>query len=199
MWAWTADHDIDGGHSQVISSGRGMLVEATAATWLHGTAVEHNTLYQYNFHGAQNVFVGMQQSETPYWQGGNGNPSLAPAPWAPLRAYGDPDFSNCGGGDARCRMAWFTVLNGATNTFIYGSGFWTFFNNHPSSGEQSCGNTCQTNGCSVVNTRSLCWFNLNTHSVVNMIEENGLSVVVANNNPGSWGGNVAAFLSNSGS
>ena len=46
MWGWTADHDLDGGNGQTISTGRGLLVEATAGTWLHGTAFEHNTLYQ---------------------------------------------------------------------------------------------------------------------------------------------------------
>ncbi len=198
MWAWTADHDLDGGHGQTISTGRGMLVEATAATWLHGTAVEHNTLYQYNFHQAQNILVGLQQSETPYWQGGNGNPSLAPAPWTPSRVYGDPDFSSCVGGDARCRMAWFNTFHGGSSIFIYGSGFWTFFNGHPSPGDQSCGDSCQTNGCNVVNTKSLYWFNVNTHSVANMIVENGVVLVATSNNPGSWGGIVAAFLSESG-
>lgn len=199
MWAWTADHDLDGGHNQTLSTGRGMLVESTAATWLHGTAVEHSTLYQYNFNNARNVFVGMQQSETPYWQGGNGNPSLAPAPWTPLGAYTDPDFSNCGGSDARCRMAWFNLLKGGSNIYIYGSGFWTFFNNHPSPGESNCGTTCQTNGCNVVDMKSLYWFNVNTHWVLNMIEEKGVTLATAYNNPGSWGGIVAAFLSNSGS
>lgn len=80
MWAWTADHDLDAGRGDAnIAVGRGILVEATSGTWLHGTASEHNTLYQYNLHNARNVFVGMQQSEIPYWQG-NGSPSLAPAP-----------------------------------------------------------------------------------------------------------------------
>ena len=198
MWAWTADHDLDGGHGQTISTGRGILVEATAATWLHGTAIEHNTLYQYNFNQARNVFVGMQQSETPYWQGGNGNPSLAPAPWASSSHYADPDFINCGGGDAQCRMAWFNFFSGGSNIFIYGSAFWTFFNNNPSSGESNCGATCQTNGCSIANTKRLYWFNANAHSVVNMIVKNGATLVAAYNNPGSWGGVVAAFLYNSG-
>ena len=199
MWAWTADHNLDGGPTQTISTGRGILIEATTATWLHGTAVEHNTLYQYNFRNAQNVFVGMQQSETPYWQGGNGNTQLAPAPWASLSAYGDPDFSNCSGGDATCRMAWFNYISGASDIFIYGSGFWTFFNNHPSKGDSNCGLTCQSNGCNVINTKRLYWFNVNTRGVVNMIEENGVALAKRENNPGSWGGIVAAFLTNSGS
>jgi glucan 1,3-beta-glucosidase len=80
MWGWTADHDLDNSAAQNIATGRGILVESTKATWLVGTAFEHNTLYQYNIVNAQNVFIGMQQCETPYWQG-NGSLALAPAPW----------------------------------------------------------------------------------------------------------------------
>ena len=82
-WGWTADHSLDGalgGVSWDIGTGRGMLVEATQGTWLTGTAFEHNTLYNYNLHSASNVYAGMQQCETPYWQG-NGSPRNAPDPW----------------------------------------------------------------------------------------------------------------------
>ena len=75
-----------------------MLVESTKATWLVGTAFEHNTLYQYNLNSAKNVYIGMQQSETPYWQG-TGSASLAPAPWT--AAGSDPTFSNCGSSDGQ--------------------------------------------------------------------------------------------------
>lgn len=37
-----------------------MLVEATAGTWLVGTASEHHTLYAYQFYNAQNVMSAMQ-------------------------------------------------------------------------------------------------------------------------------------------
>ncbi len=55
MWGWTADHDMDsaGTLDQTVSTGRGLLVEATKGTWLIGTAFEHHTLYQYNFEFAQ--------------------------------------------------------------------------------------------------------------------------------------------------
>ena len=189
MWGWTADHDLDGVSTERISTGRGFLIEATTATWLHGTASEHNTLYQYSFRNAQNVFVGMQQSETPYWQG-TGSPSLAPAPWTVNTTYGDPTFSNCAAGDALCRMAWFNHIDGSSNLFIYGSGFWVFYNDY-----NSCSNNgCQTNGCYVSNTTSLYWYVVNTRSVLNMIYNDGAALVTTNNNPGSWGGCVAAFL-----
>ena len=186
MWGWTADHDLDGGHDQNIATGRGFLVEATSATWLHGTASEHNTLYQYNFNNAANVFVGMQQSETPYWQGIN-SPSLAPDPWATLSSYGDPTFTNCGSGDAQCRMAWFARISGCSNLFFYGVGFWTFFNHH-SRGCQAYGQVFQTNAINVRNTSSLSWFGINTKSNLNVIDNNGVALVTLNNNPGGPGG-----------
>jgi glucan 1,3-beta-glucosidase len=65
MWGWTADHDLDGSYGQTISTGRGLLVEATAATWLVGTAMEHHTLYQYNYNNAKNVFSAFQQRQMP--------------------------------------------------------------------------------------------------------------------------------------
>ncbi|CAL5871938.1 uncharacterized protein PFLUO_LOCUS6193 [Penicillium psychrofluorescens] len=98
MWGWTADHDLDGNFNQLIGTGRGALIESTRGTWLVGTAFEHNTLYQYNVVSALNLYIGMQQSETPYWQG-TGGPAQAPAPWTPDAAYSDPTFSNCGSND----------------------------------------------------------------------------------------------------
>ena len=193
MWAWTADHDLDDGGKntrQSISTGRGMLIEATAGTWLHGTAVEHNTLYQYNFHAAKNVFVGLQQSETPYWQGSSG--LLAPVPWTPSPTYEDPDFSNCNGADAKCRMAWYNYINSSSNVSIYGSAFWTFFDAGQGGFQQAEG-FCQENACWVEDSHELMWYNLNTHGVRDLVlgERRNVSSYY---NPGSWGAVVAAYL-----
>ena len=63
---WTANHNLDGGTGYtVISTGRGILVEATKGTWLTGSGSEDNWLYNYNFHSAQNVYASILQSETP--------------------------------------------------------------------------------------------------------------------------------------
>ena len=171
-----------------------MLIEATAATWLHGTASEHNTLYQYNFHDCQNVFVGMQQGEAPYWQG-SGSSSLAPDPWTPLSAYGDPNFSRYEISDAKSRMAWYNIIDGSSKLFIYGSGFWTFFNNHETARE---GSYCQTNA-SLISAKAsdVFWYSLNTRSSLNLIQDFTSGVLVTRkNNPGSWDAVVAAYLSN---
>jgi glucan 1,3-beta-glucosidase len=188
-----------------------MLVEATKGTWLLGLGigkrsprsllespltvdfhcVEHNTLYQANFDNAQNVFLGFQQSETPYWQG-NGNPSLNPDPWSPLPLASDPDFSWCSGGDAQCRMALYQRISGSSNLSMYGGGFWTFFNNN-----QFCNSDCQSNALLIQNTKSLFYFGINTRFVSTLVRNNGASLVTSGNNPGGWGAGVAAFLTDS--
>ena len=85
--------------------------------------------------------------------------------------------------------------------FLYGAGFWTFFN-HNDGGCQAQG-VCQTNAIDVRNTSSLSWFGINVKDNVNVIDGNGVALVTENNNPGGPGGFgkngavVGAFLMNS--
>lgn len=201
MWGWTADHDLDGltqAGQNAVSVGRGMLVEAAQASWLHGLAFEHATLYQFHFLNAQNVFVAMQQCESPYWQG-TGSPALAPAPWTPSSAFGDPTFANCAPADALCRMAWFLSITGGAHIFIYGSAFWVFYNGYlggDASLDQGCQSSyCQSNAVTVAGVTGLNWFNLQTHCTLNMVvDASGNALAPLSGNWGGWGGDLAAFL-----
>ena len=200
MWGWTADHSLDGGPVQNIATGRGLLIEATKGTWLTGTAFEHNTLYNYNLHNAQNVFAGMQQTETAYWQG-VGSQQNAPAPWTALTSFGDPDFSWCGSSDQSCRMGLAQNVDGGSNLYLYGSAFWTFFHGEVSGcyncAATTCSANCITNQARVVNSpRSLYWYAVNTRvSDVMILNATGNSPRQYNN-PGGWspGGVVAAYI-----
>jgi glucan 1,3-beta-glucosidase len=87
-------------------------------------------------------------------------------------------------------MAWFQIISGSSNLYIYGSGFWTFFNDDSS----SCGSSCQTNAVDIASTTSLHYYGLNTRSNTNLVYYNGAVLVTQNNNPGGWGAVVAAFL-----
>ncbi|KAE8148799.1 pectate lyase superfamily protein-domain-containing protein [Aspergillus avenaceus] len=189
MWGWTADHDLDGSNKQTISTGRGLLVEATYATWLIGTGFEHHTLYQYNFEHARHVLATMQQSETPYWQG-PGN-TLAPAPWADHPSSGDPDFSLCAADDATCRMALFERIRGSSDLFLYGGCNWAFFNNNG-----GCNGKCQKNTIQIIDSVSLYLYGTNTKSTTNMILEGTTPVAREDDNAGGWGGVIAGFLYN---
>jgi glucan 1,3-beta-glucosidase len=194
-WGWTADHNLDGGPSViVISSGRGILVESTRATWLVGTSFEHNWLYQYNIHNAQNVYAGMMQTETPYMQG-QGAIQTVPAPWSISNQHNDPDYSWCSSMDQHCRSALSTNVDGGSNIMLYGSAAWTFFegtwnglyNTPCASGK------CQTNMMRVTNNpQNLAWYSLSTKSSDVMVLD-GHSNPREYNNPGGWSGVIQAY------
>lgn len=198
MWGWTADHSLERGGSQNIATGRGLLVEATKGTWLTGTGFEHNTLYNYNLHNAQNVYAGMQQTETAYWQG-QGSQQNAPSPWTAVSQYGDPNFSWCAGGDQSCSMGLAQNIDGGTGLFLYGAAFWTFFHGetqaHYNDPATICGTNCITNQARVTNGPThLYWYAVNTKSANIMILDNNNNPSEYNN-PGGWGGVIAAYLS----
>lgn len=188
IWVWTADHHVDGGAPlQIISTGRGILVESTKATWLVGTGSEHHWLYNYNFNGAQNVFAGLLQTETPYMQG-SGARQLAPAPWIAVPKYGDPDFSWCGGNDGKCRSSVAQNVNGGSNLFMYNTASWAFFDgewNGVYTSDNYCQGNCQTNMVRVANKPTkLYWYGIATRST-DIIVFDGVTNPTTFNNPGA--------------
>ncbi|KAJ7496176.1 exo-beta-1,3-glucanase [Mycena galericulata] len=124
------DHDLDAESQGRINafSARGILSESISGpVWLVGTASEHHVLYQYSFLNTQNVYAGLIQTETPYFQP---TPD-PPAPFSIDSGLGDPAqiFND----------AWALVITNSANIFIYGAGLYSFF--------QACVSTqnCQTN------------------------------------------------------
>jgi len=192
MWGWVADHDLDASNPTTVSVGRGALIEATKGTWLVGTAMEHNTLYQYNFWNAQNVYAGMQQSETPYWQGAN-SASPAPAPWTDNLIQSDPMFADCNG-DGRCGMAWFERVNsGSSDLFLYGGCVWVFYD-----GVNLCNaGNCQQKAIEIQQAHNTYLYGTNVKSVEQMIiSDNGASTATSADNGGGWGGVIGSYLFN---
>jgi len=190
VWAWTADHDLDGNGQTSIFSGRGILVESQGPVWMYGTASEHNVMYQYSLVNAKNIFMGMIQTETPYYQG----TPQAPAPFVELSQYKDPHF-NCASGDKRCGMAWGLNVVNSTGVFLYGAGLYNFFDNY----NQKCLDTedCQS---SMVNIGSnsgkqgVYFYNLNTKAAVNMVVANGQPVIAQKDNRSTFCSTVVAVL-----
>jgi hypothetical protein len=116
VWAWVADHDMDSGPSQTqidIYVARGVLIESQGGpVWMYGTASEHSIFYQYLIYGAKDIFMGMVQTESPYFYP---NPQ-APNPFtAEVGMFpGDPNFTDCPTGDEHCAAAYGLMLVGAT-------------------------------------------------------------------------------------
>ncbi|KAK4450929.1 pectate lyase superfamily protein-domain-containing protein [Podospora aff. communis PSN243] len=177
-WGWTADHDLDmmvegevglgeGAGETYPATGAGWLVEAREGTWILGAGPEHNVLYQMNIHNAKNVFMGLQQGETPYWQGPE-NPLLAPEPWGKYLLGSDPDFAWCAPDDNMCRMGLYQIITNSSDINIYSSGFWNFV---AGPNRTMCTSDCQHNAVLYENNSRLFVYGLSTINNKNLVIE----------------------------
>ncbi|KAG8762427.1 hypothetical protein FRC12_009041 [Ceratobasidium sp. 428] len=185
-WIWTADHDLeDESERQLdIYTGRGILSQsANGPVWLIGTGSEHHVLYQYNIEGSKNVYAGLIQTETPYFQ-----PS--PAPPAPLNinsAYADPSFTN---GSA----AWALRVQSSSNIFVYGAGLYSFFQNYV----QTCldSYTCQDSIVTVSSDSSdVYMYSLSTVGTTNMLNVGSAGIVKQSDNRNGFASTMTVWTS----
>ena len=98
--------------------------------------------------------MGVIQTETPYFQ-----PSVN-TPFSPTY-YNDPTFCT---DDYRCNMAYALNMNNCQNIFVYGTGFYSFFNTW----SQKClqppyGPNCQKNIVSITGSTNIFLYALNTY------------------------------------
>jgi hypothetical protein len=120
VWLWAADHDMDiPAQTQInVYSGRGVLVESQGPTWMYGTASEHHAMYQYQISQAHNLYMGMIQTESPYYQ-----PSpTAPSPFTAGLFPNDPTFSDCEGSASQCAMSWALRIIDSSTIYSMGAG-----------------------------------------------------------------------------
>ncbi|KAF2087046.1 glycoside hydrolase family 55 protein [Saccharata proteae CBS 121410] len=171
-WFWVADHELDlGDHNQIdIYNGRGVLIESQNPSWWYGTSSEHSVLFNYQIANAKDVFMGLIQSETPYFQP---NPDAASTPYTALDRFSDPTF-NTSSSASGVRDAWGLRIVSSQDVLVYGAGLYSFFDNYG----QDCLDTesCQTNMVGVDSGSSSIWlFGLSTKAAVNMVTVDGVS------------------------
>ncbi|KAG8986773.1 hypothetical protein FRB90_003794, partial [Tulasnella sp. 427] len=121
-WVWTADHDMEDPALRQIDvyTGRGILSESkNGPIWLIGTASEHASLVQYSFYNSKNVYAGLIQTETAYYQP---KPPV-PEPFKPSTVYHDPTFKNSTSG-------WGLHIASSQDVFVYGAGHYSFFQDY---------------------------------------------------------------------
>nr|BAE20245.1 exo-beta-1,3-glucanase [Lentinula edodes]BAE44303.1 exo-beta-1,3-glucanase [Lentinula edodes] len=176
-WVWLADHDLDGdGVSQLeLFSGRGILSESAGPVWMIGTASEHHALYQYSLVNAQNHYMGLIQTETPYYQ-----PSPAvPSPFSLNSAFNDPTIF---GGSS----AWALHVTSSSNILVFGAGLYSFFQSFG----QDCldSNNCQSQILNVDSTSSINLYSVTTVGTTFQLSVNNNGVV-------NQSGNVDGFAS----
>jgi len=185
MWVWNGDHDLDGDNAQVsVFSGRGIFSESAGPMWLIGTASEHHTLYQYSLVNAADHYLGLIQTESPYYQ-----PSPAPpAPFSIDSAFNDPSFPS--GQD----HAWALSVHSSTNILVYGAGLYSFFQNYG----QDCltPNDCQQQIVDVDSSSSLSIYSLSTVASTFQLSVNEVGVINQANNPNGFQSTVTSWTKN---
>ncbi|KAJ4488492.1 exo-beta-1,3-glucanase [Lentinula aciculospora] len=175
-WVWLADHDLDGnGVTQLeLFSGRGILSESAGPVWMIGTA-EHHALYQYSLVNAQNHYMGLIQTETPYYQ-----PTPAvPSPFSVNSAFNDPTvFAGS--------SAWALHVSTSFSILVFGAGLYSFFQSFG----QDCldANNCQSQILNVDSTSSINLYSVTTVGTTFQVSVNNNGIV-------NQSGNVDGFAS----
>ncbi|KAF3910421.1 hypothetical protein ABW20_dc0105272 [Dactylellina cionopaga] len=201
VWAWVADHDLDiPAQSQVdIYVGRGVLIESTAPTWFWGTASEHSVMYQYQTYGASNLFMGLVQTESPYF----GPTPLAPQPYAGITPFTtvfpeDPEFADdCVGATSRklCQVSWALRIIESSDIYIYGIGFYSWFQDNYS---QACVATenCQQSLIDTSFSEKIYMYGIATKGAQEVVSPRGTSLIPAlqTDNQNGYTTGVAAWL-----
>ncbi len=186
IWAWVSDHELDlSDHNQInIFNGRGILIRSDVGpVWLYGTSSEHSVLYNYQIANASNVYMGLIQSETPYFQS---NPD-ATTPFTVNAAYADPTFS----GSSSTNKAWGLRIVDSDDIFVYGAGLYSFFDNY----DQTCLDTesCQDNMVSIENSAGVNLYGLSTKASINMVTVDGTSGALDSDNRNNFCAAIAWF------
>ncbi|KAJ7929214.1 exo-beta-1,3-glucanase [Mycena leptocephala] len=181
-WVWLADHDMDGdGVTQIsLYSGRGILSESAGPVWMIGTASEHHTLYQYSLVGAQNHYMGLIQTETPYYQ----PTPVVPSPFSVNSAFSDPSF-------AGTNAAWGLTVASSSNILIFGAGLYSFFSNY----DQTCltAQNCQNQILNIDSTSSVFIYSLATVGTTFQLSLNQAGIVNQATNPNGFAATVTSW------
>jgi len=133
-WVWLADHDLDlKGEGQItVYAGRGILSESQGPVWMIGTASEHHVIYQYNLVGAKNHYMGLIQTESPYFQ---------PKPAVPTPFRIDPGYRDPRPYEGNA-SSWALAVKDSHDILIFGAGLYSFFVNYSQDAVRT--RNCQT-------------------------------------------------------
>jgi hypothetical protein len=99
----------------------------TGPVWFYGTASEHCVLYQYQTVDAANIFMGMIQTESPYFQVA----PTAPAPFGISSTFkSDPTFDSCDASSKTCAVSWAVRFVNTQPIYLYGAGLYSWFSEY---------------------------------------------------------------------
>ncbi|GAP87899.2 hypothetical protein SAMD00023353_1601050 [Rosellinia necatrix] len=197
VWVWTADHDNDVSvydspdklSSQIsIYCARGLLIESQGPSWFYGGGSEHSIMYNYLVNGAQDIYMGHIQTETPYFQ----PEPIAPQPFTIAASFpGDPDFSSCNG-DTACASAWGMVISDSKSVTVHGAGLYSFFQDY----YQDCleTNDCQQRILRVIGSSDVVILNLFTVAISNIAMGKDKTLLLRDDNQRGFTTEVSIWL-----
>ncbi|EIM83048.1 exo-beta-1-3-glucanase [Stereum hirsutum FP-91666 SS1] len=185
-WVWLADHDIDSSAQPMITaySGRGIYSQSAGPVWMIGTASEHHVFYQYSLVGASNHYIGLAQTESPYFQ-----PTPAPpSPFTPISSYNDPSFPS------GLTQAWAMSISNSHNILIFGAGFYSFFQSYNQACDATPAGVCQSQVLDVDGSSTgIGVYGLNTVYVGGQVSVGGKAVVLASGNRNGLSSTVSVW------
>ncbi|KAF3919916.1 hypothetical protein AA313_de0200320 [Arthrobotrys entomopaga] len=194
VWAWVADHDMDTLEQGKIDifAARGILIQSQGPTWLYGTASEHCILYQYQFSGAKNIFMGMIQTESPYFQTSPEAPKPFMGSIATKNFPSDPKFTACADGSPTCAFSWALRIIRSSDIYVYGAGLYSWFDNYG----QACVKTenCQDRSLFIDRSSSIWIYNLATKAIIEMVSPWGGKPTIAKDNQNGFLATILGWL-----
>ena len=148
-------------------------------------------MYQYMIRGANNLFFGMMQTETPYFQ----SFPIAPKPFD--KSVGlfksDPTFSDCQPGIPGSCMAWGVMIEQSSNVLVYGAGLYSWFQKY----NQGCLSefNCQKKILRLVQDKNIYIYNLATVGTTDMVTSPGARLeALVHNSPKSNVSSINGWL-----
>jgi glucan 1,3-beta-glucosidase len=186
-WIWLADHDVEtlDSNQTTIYSGRGLLSESQGPVWLIGTGSEHHVIVNYNLAGAANHYLGLPQTESPYFQP---NPP-PPAPlFTTLPEWKDPIFKD------NQTSAWGLHVSESRDILVFGAGLYSFFIDYNSTVCPTVGHVnCQSEILDVDSQSSVSIYSLATVGTVYQLSIDYCPVIPASQNGNGFSRTVTAW------
>ncbi|KAJ4488491.1 exo-beta-1,3-glucanase [Lentinula aciculospora] len=184
-WVWLADHDLDGdGYTQLtLYSGRGIYSESAGPVWMIGAGMfssEHHSLYQLQLDNAQNHYLGLFQTEIPYYQ-----PSPeSPSPFTSSTTYNDPTTFDSG-------FAWAVNVISSTDIIFFGAGLYSFYTDYT----QDCLDTmsCQPQLVNIDSSSSVTIYSLSTIGATNQLSVENIGIINQSDNVDGYQSTVTVW------
>ncbi|KAH7869703.1 exo-beta-1,3-glucanase [Lentinula edodes] len=171
--------DGSGGTTDCFAAYMALHLTASSSAYLEA---EHHSLYQLQLDNAQNHYLGLFQTEIPYYQ-----PSPeSPSPFTSSTTYNDPTTFDSG-------FAWAVNVVSSTDIIFFGAGLYSFYNDYT----QDCLDTmsCQPQLVNIDSTSSVTIYSLSTIGATYQLSVENTGIVNQSDNIDGYQSTVTVWSS----